>query len=118
MLEKLPSQPSLWQLTGPKGFSKHFYNVRCEDVKEEQKLYQLLHSIGANPGKGDWIDYSPLCSEIPDESESKDPKTRERSLRRISILLKMGAPVPIVMFTRNIAGATVQPHWTLRENMD
>lgn len=91
LLEKLPSQPSLWQLTGPKGFSKHFYNVRCEDVKEEQKLYQLLHSIGANPGKGDWIDYSPLCSEIPDESESKDPKTRERSLRRISILLKMGA---------------------------
>ncbi|MBF3317720.1 ankyrin repeat domain-containing protein, partial [Leptospira borgpetersenii serovar Hardjo-bovis] len=39
----------------------------------------------------DWIDYSPLCSEIPDESKSKDPKTRERSLRRISILLKMGA---------------------------
>lgn len=91
LLEKLSSQPSLWQLTGPKGFSKHFYNVHCEDVKEEQKLYQLLHSIGANPGINDWIDYSPLCSEIPDESKSKDPKTRERSLRRISILLKMGA---------------------------
>lgn len=91
LLEKLPSQPSLWQLTGPKGFSKHFYNVRCEDVKEEQKLYQLLHSIGANPGKGDWIPYSPLCLEIPNKDQSKDPKIRERSLRRISILLKMGA---------------------------
>ncbi|WP_016760969.1 ankyrin repeat domain-containing protein [Leptospira weilii] len=92
LLKKLFSQTSLWQLTGPKGFSKHFYNILCEDEKEEEeKLYQSLHSIGANPGRNDWIRLSPLCAEIPTEEKSKDPKIRERSLRRISILLKLGA---------------------------
>lgn len=92
LLEKLSSQPSLWQLTSSEGFSEHFYHIRrCENEKEEQKLYQLLQSIHANPGKDDWIRYSPLCSEIPTEDQSKNPEIRERSLRRISILLKMGA---------------------------
>ncbi len=91
LLEELASQPSLWQLTNPEGFSEHFYYTNCEDEKEEQKLYQLLQSVQANPGKGDWIPYSPLCLEIPNKDQSKDPKIRERSLRRISILLKMGA---------------------------
>ncbi|EMY12428.1 hypothetical protein LEP1GSC043_4073 [Leptospira weilii str. Ecochallenge] len=91
LLEKLSSQPSLWQLTGPKGFSEHFYYINCEDEKEEQKLYEFLQSVHANPGKDDWIRYSPLCREIPTEDQSKDPKIREQSLRRISILLKMGA---------------------------
>ncbi|WP_080592044.1 ankyrin repeat domain-containing protein [Leptospira weilii] len=91
LLDKLSSQPSLWQLTSPEGFSKHFYYINCEDEKEEQKSYQLLQSVQANPGKDDWIRYSPLCREIPTEDQSKDPKIRERSLRRISILLKMGA---------------------------
>ncbi|WP_078130596.1 ankyrin repeat domain-containing protein [Leptospira alexanderi] len=92
LLKKLFSQTSLWQLTGPEGFSKHFYNILCEDEKEEEeKLYQSLHSIGANPGRNDWIRLSPLCAEIPTEEKSKDPKIRERSLRKISILLKLGA---------------------------
>ncbi|WP_139357238.1 ankyrin repeat domain-containing protein, partial [Leptospira alexanderi] len=91
LLEKLSSQPSLWQLTNPEGFSNHFYYINCEDQKEEQKLYQLLQSVHANPGKDDWIRYSPLCSEVPTEDQSKNPNIRERSLKRISTLLKMGA---------------------------
>ncbi|EMM73870.1 ankyrin repeat protein [Leptospira weilii str. 2006001855] len=90
LLEKLSSQSFFWNSI--RNFPRYLSSFpSCEDEKEEQKSYQLLQSVQANPGKDDWIRYSPLCREIPTEKESKDPKIRERSLRRISILLKMGA---------------------------
>ncbi|URD70888.1 ankyrin repeat domain-containing protein [Leptospira borgpetersenii] len=92
LLEKISPQPYFpSELTIQRGSSPYFDDVCTYEEEEEKiyKMYKMLQSIGENPGVEDWVLSSPLCSEIV--TEFKDPKIQERSLRRISILLQIGA---------------------------
>ncbi|XDD49526.1 ankyrin repeat domain-containing protein [Leptospira sp. WS92.C1] len=54
---------------GPVGYSKLFSvfsysSVDCGNEEKENRLLRLLLETGADPGKGKWIFFSPVCSSL------------------------------------------------------
>ncbi|XDD49529.1 ankyrin repeat domain-containing protein [Leptospira sp. WS92.C1] len=45
-------------------------NNQCEDEKKKNRILQLLLQIGADPGRTNWIWYSPICSILQSTIES------------------------------------------------